>query len=189
MFNRTFFLFAFVAHAEQWGLEYIYMTFPDQFREELKEEGYHQKTYVHAVHIGIGSNDNLVVTQFIQALLYIQGSLQKVELLVLIDHLLGKTKTVKGLTAQAEYGLGIYVTALGYGTAGRVTLGNENAALLLAVATGIVQVDAAVGQLSVVQIGLFGTLTGLLGYAGYLLALFLGFKIFLSITSATSGSL
>ena len=36
--------------------------------------------------------------------------------------------------------------------------------------------DAAIGQFAVVKVGFLGTLTGLLGYAGYLLALFLGFK-------------
>ena len=36
--------------------------------------------------------------------------------------------------------------------------------------------DAAVSQFAVMQVGLLGTLTGLLGYAGYLLALLLGLQ-------------
>ena len=43
--------------------------------------------------------------------------------------------------------------------------------IVSAVTAGIIQVDAAISQLTVVQIGLLGTLAGLFGYAGYLLTL------------------
>ena len=109
----TFFLLTLVTHAEQRSLKYVYMSLPYQLGEELQEECYHEQTNVHTVHIGIGRNDYLVVAKVIQTLLDIQGSLQQVELLVLIDHLLGKAVAVQGLTAKTEYSLSVHVTALG----------------------------------------------------------------------------
>ena len=173
MTGRALFLLAFVTYAEQRGLQDVDMALPYKFREELQEKCYHEQAYVHAVHIGISGYYYLVVTQVIQALLYVQGCLQQVELLILINHLLGESVAVKRLTAQAEYGLCVHVTALGDGSAGGVTLSYEYAALLLAVTAGIIQVDAAVGQFAVVQVGLLGALTGLLGDAGNLLTLLL----------------
>ena len=114
----TFLLLALVTHAEQRGLKNVYVSLPYQFGEELQEECYHKQTYVHSVHIGIGCNYYLVVAQIIQALLNVQGCLQQVELLILINHLFGQAVAVQRLTTQTEYRLGIYVTALGDGSAG-----------------------------------------------------------------------
>ena len=62
-----------------------------QVGEELNEETRHQKAYVHTVNIGIRGDDNLVVAQIIHILVDIERRLQKVELLILVDHLLRQT--------------------------------------------------------------------------------------------------
>ena len=67
-------------------------------------------------------------------------------------NLLGQPVRIQRLTTQTEYCLSIYITALGDRTARRVTLGNENAAFLLLVSFGIIQVKTAVTQLTVMKI-------------------------------------
>ena len=70
----------------------------DQVGEELQEEGDQQQADVHAIHIGIGRNDHLVITESIQAILDVQSGLQQVELLVLIHNLLGQAIAIQRLT-------------------------------------------------------------------------------------------
>ena len=82
----VFYLCAFVADTEQWRLQHIDVAFLYQLRIELKEEGYKQETDVHAVDIGIGGNDNLVVAQVVETVLDVEGSLEKcIRVLVLAD--------------------------------------------------------------------------------------------------------
>ena len=64
--------------------------------------------------------------------------MQEVELLVFVHHLLREAETVQRLAAQTEYRLGRHVAALGDTAAGRVAFGDEDAAILLQVAFGIV---------------------------------------------------
>ena len=125
---------------------------------------------MHAIDIGIGGHDDFVVAQSVEAVLDVEGRLQEVELLVLVDHLLGQSEAVERLAAQREDGLRVHVAALGDAAAGRVALGDEDAGVLLLVALGVVEVDAAVAQLAVVQIGLLATFAGQLCHAGHGLA-------------------
>ena len=129
---------------------------------------------MHAVDVGVGSDDDLVVAQPVEPVLDVEGSLQEVELLVLVDDLLRQPKGVERLASQAEHRLGVDVAALGDGTAGGVSLGDEDAALLAHLSLRVVEVDAAVAQLAVVHVDFLGTLTGYLRDAGYLLAFLLG---------------
>jgi hypothetical protein len=85
---------------------------------------------VHTIHIGIGSNYNVIVTQPFIPFFNIQCVLQQVELFVLIHHFLRERKTVQRFTAQAEYGLRFHVARFGNGTARRVTFGNKDGAFL-----------------------------------------------------------
>ena len=125
-----------------------------KLREELQEEGYDEQTDVHAVDIGIGSHDDLVVTQGVETLFYVESSLKEVKLLVLVDHLLGETERVERLAAQREHRLCVYIAALRYASACRQTLGYEDRRLFLAVVLGVGEMDAAVAQLLVVKVGL-----------------------------------
>ena len=151
------------------------MPFLDEVGEELEEEGNHEQADVHAVHIGIGGHDDLVVAQPVEPVFNVEGGLQQVEFLVLVYHLLGQPVRVEGLAAQREYGLCVHVAALGDGTAGRVALGDEDARFgFLLLAFAVVQVIAAIAQLAVVQVGFLGTFAGQFGDTGNGLALFLG---------------
>ena len=67
------------------------MALLDEVGEELQEEGDDEQAYVHAVDIGIGSHDYLVVAQRVKSVLNVEGSLEQVELLVLVHHLLGQS--------------------------------------------------------------------------------------------------
>ena len=61
-----------VAHTEEWRLQDVYVALLDEVGEELQEEGDHQEADVHTVDIGIGSYDDLVVAQALEALLNIE---------------------------------------------------------------------------------------------------------------------
>ena len=91
------------------------MPLADHLGEELQEEGHHQEADVHAVDIGIGGDDDLVVAQVIHVLLDVQRRLKEVELLVLVDHLLRQSVAVQRLAAQREDRLRTHVAALGDG--------------------------------------------------------------------------
>ena len=95
---------------------------------ELEEESEHQQADVHAVDIGIGGDDDVVVAQVLNVLVDVQGGLQQVELLVLVAHFLGHAQAVERLSAQAEHGLGLHVAALGDASRGGVALGDEDGA-------------------------------------------------------------
>ena len=168
-------LCALVTDAEQGGLEHVDMPFLDEFGEELQEEGDDEQTDVHAVDIGIGSHNHLIITQGVETLLDVEGSLQEIELLVLVDHLLGQAEAVQRFATQREHRLGVDVAALGDAAAGGVALGDEDARLFLMLVLHVGEMDAAVAQLTVVQIGLLGTLAGQLGDTGHRLALALAF--------------
>jgi hypothetical protein len=76
-----------------------------QVGEELEEEGHQQQPDVHAVHIGIGGDDDAVVAQAVHAVLDVERGLDQVELLVLVHHLLGEAVAVERLALEAEHGL------------------------------------------------------------------------------------
>ena len=58
----------FVAHTEQRSLQNIDMSVAHEVWIELQEEGEHQQTDVHTVHIGIGGDDDVVVAQVLDVL-------------------------------------------------------------------------------------------------------------------------
>ena len=76
------------------------MSLLDHVGEELKEEREQQQTYVHAVHIGIGGDYDVVISQSVDTLLDVQGRLQQVELVILIENLGRNSVRVLGLASQ-----------------------------------------------------------------------------------------
>ena len=72
---------------------------------------------MHPVDVGVRRDNDLVVTKAVESVLDVEGGLQQVELLVLIDHFFGQAVAIERFAAQREHGLGIYVAALGDGTA------------------------------------------------------------------------
>ena len=116
---------------------------------------------MHAVDIGIGGDNHLVVAQVVHILLDIERSLKQVELLVLVDHLFGQPVAVERLAAQRKDGLRAHVAALGDRTRGRVALGDEDHRLFgQLVLVGAVYL--AVAQFLVVERNLLGRLARLL---------------------------
>ena len=55
---------------------------------------------MHAVNIGIGGNNNLVIAQRVKSVFDVQRFLQEVELFILVDHFLCQSIRVKGLSAK-----------------------------------------------------------------------------------------
>ena len=82
---------------------------------------------MHTVHIGIGSHYHLIISKAVETFLYVEGCLKKIELLILIYHLLCQTVAVERLTAKGEHSLCVHVTALCDTSARRVTLCDEYA--------------------------------------------------------------
>ena len=183
-----------VAHAEERRLQDIHVALLDEVGEELQEEGDHQEAYVHAVHVGIGSHDDLVVAQPVQTVLNVERGLQEVELLIFVDHFFRQPEAVERLAAQREHGLRAHVAAFGDRAAGGVALGDEDGGvearvalvvflfptLALGFGRGVVEVDAAVAQLAVVEVGLLGALACQFRNAGNGLALRFAFLYLLA---------
>ena len=80
-------------------MQHIDVSLLNQCREELQEEGDDEQTDVHAVDISIRSHDDLIISEGVETFLDVEGGLQQVELLVLVDHLFRQTKTVQRLTS------------------------------------------------------------------------------------------
>ena len=169
--ERLFLVLA-VTDAEQRGLQNVEVLFLHEFREELQEERHHQKADVHAVHVGIGRDNHLVVAQVLEPVFDVEGRLQKVPFLVLVHDLLRKAVTVLRLTAQAEHRLGLGVTSRRDGTRCRITLGNEDHGLALERVLRVGEVHAAVAQFLVVEVSLLGAFVRQFLDAGQFLAQF-----------------
>ena len=76
------------------------MALLHQFGEELQEEGDDEQSDVHAIDIGIRSHYHLVISQSVESVLYIEGGLKKIKLLILIHHLLGEAEGVERFSTQ-----------------------------------------------------------------------------------------
>ena len=76
------------------------MTLLHQFGEELQEKRDDEQSDVHTIDIGIRSHNHLVVSQSVESVLDVEGSLKEIKLLILIHHLLGKSEGVEGFSAQ-----------------------------------------------------------------------------------------
>ena len=150
-----------VTHAEQRCLQYVHVAGLYQFGEELEQECNHEQAYVHSVDIGISGYDYFVISQSVKPVLDIEGGLEQVELLVLVDYTLLHAIGIERLAAQREHGLRLHVAYLCNRTACRVALGDENHGFVAAVSLGVVEVHPAVAQLAVVQCHLLGILPGL----------------------------
>ena len=75
---------------------------------------------MHTVHICIRCYHDVLITQAFKPFLNVQGRLNEIELLILINDLLGKSIAVEGFPLETEDGLGLNVPALRNGTAGAV---------------------------------------------------------------------
>ena len=66
----------FVAHTEEGRLQDVDVACAYQFGAEAQEEGEQQQADVHAVDIGIGGDDDVVVAQVFHAVVNVQGAVE-----------------------------------------------------------------------------------------------------------------
>ena len=148
------------------------MVVADDVGEELQEEREQQQADVHAVDVGVGGDDDLVVAQAVEAVLDVERGLEEVEFLVLVDDFLGEAVGVERLALQGEDGLRLHVARGGERAGGGVALDDEERAFLGA-RVAVAEVEAAVAELAVVERGLLRALAGDVADAGEFLALVL----------------
>ena len=74
----------FVAHAEQRGLQDIDVPVAHHIGDVIKKVGEQQQTNVHAIDIGIGGDDDIVVTESLQTVLDVEGRVEEAQLLVFV---------------------------------------------------------------------------------------------------------
>ena len=141
--------FLLVAHAEKRGLEHIDVSGTHHIGEQLQKKGQQKQANVHAVHIGIGGNHNIVVTQTLQAIFQIQSCQKQSQFLVLVNGTLF-LDDVRRLAHQTEHGLCVGVARLRDGTGSGNTLRDEDGGLQPARIVGVEMVPA-IAQLAVVQ--------------------------------------
>src|SRR5690606_5420369 len=120
------------------------MIFLDQIGIELQKESQQQQADMHAVGIGIGRNDYLIIPESLHTIFNIQGSLQQIEFLIFVYDLFGQSETIQWFTAKAEDCLQIGISTFCDGTAGRITFGNENTGFVAIIAFGIVVMNTTI---------------------------------------------
>ena len=149
----------FVAHAEEGGLEDVEVALPDELGEELEEEGNEEEADMHAVYVRISGDDHVVVAEALEAILDVEGVLQEVEFLVFVNDFLGEAEGVEGLALEGKDRLGIDLARLGDGTRSGVALGYEKGGVE---ASGFlaVEVDAAIAEFFIVNLGFFSAFAG-----------------------------
>ena len=96
-----------------------------QLWKELQKKGNQQQAYVHTVHVGIGGYDYVVVAQLLQTVFDVEGRLQKIEFLVLINHFFGQAIAVQGFALEAKNRLGLHVSRGCDGSRSRIAFGNK----------------------------------------------------------------
>ena len=93
--------------------------------EELQEEGEQEEANVHAVDVGVGRDDDFIITQSIQAFLDIERRLEEMKFFVLVDNFLRETVSIKWFALQGEDGLGLDVARRGQGAGRRIALNDK----------------------------------------------------------------
>src|SRR5664280_2973875 len=119
------------------------MPFSYQIGKELEEKCKQKQSDMHPINVGIGRNNNIIVSQVFYSVFNIQSRLKKVKLLILIYNFLGKSKAVKGFATETEDSLCFNIPRFCYGTACRVALSYEKGRIKLIRIVGIIM-DATV---------------------------------------------
>ena len=161
--------FLFIADAEERSLEDEEVAAADDVREELEEESDHEEPDVHAIDVGVGGEDDLLIAEVIDGVLDIERVLEEIEFLVFVDDLFGEAEGVEGFAAETEDGLGFDAAGASDGAAGAVAFGDEERAFLAVFGVGV-EVDAAVAEFFVMDLGFAGAFAGDFGDASEFLA-------------------
>src|SRR6478672_3326017 len=123
---------------------------------------------MHSIHISIGCNYNIIVSQAFIAFFNIKCMLQEVELFIFIHYFFGKTITVERFTTQAKYSLGIHAAGLSDGATGTITLGNKYGGFFLFFYDEffvlpcwfVVVMKFTIPEFFIMQVGFFGSFVG-----------------------------
>lgn len=107
---------------------------------------------MHAVDVGVGGEDDVVVAEVFEVFFDVEGVLEEVEFFVFVADFAGEAEAVEGFAAEAEDGLGVDVAAFGDAAAGAVAFGDEDGAVVACFVFGV-EVDAAVAEFFVVDFG------------------------------------
>ena len=101
--------FLLIAHTEERRIQNKQMPVADQVGEELQEKRDQQQPDVHAIHVGIRGDHDFVVAQAVEAFLDVQRRLEKMKLLVLVDHFLREPVGVQRFALQREDRLRLHI--------------------------------------------------------------------------------
>src|SRR5687767_8410615 len=86
---------------------------------------------MHAIHIRIRGNYNIIEPESLQSFFNIQGMLKQIEFFIFIYHFFRQPKTIQWFTTQTEYSLGLHITRLGDRSTGAVPLCYEDGSFFL----------------------------------------------------------
>ena len=125
---------------------------------------------MHAVHVGIGRDNDFAIAQAVEAVLDVERGLEEVKFLVLINDFLREPVGVERFALQREDRLRLHIAAGGERTGGAVALDDEEAGALGALVL-VAEVEAAVAEFLIVQRGFLRALAGEVADAGEFLAL------------------
>jgi len=129
---------------------------------------------VHAVHVSVGGDDDLVVAQPVEPVLDIQRGLEEVKLFVFVDDFLGQAVGVERFAFEGEDRLRLHIARGGEGTGRGVTFDDEERALLGA-RVFVAEMQTAIAQLAIVERRLLRAFAGDVADAGQFLSLALVF--------------
>src|SRR5690606_4265258 len=99
------------------------MSFLYQFRKKLKDKRNQQQTNVHPINISIRGDYDVVISQIFHRIFNIQRSLQQVEFLVFVNYFFGHSVGIQRFSTKGKNSLRIYITAFGYTSTRRISLG------------------------------------------------------------------
>ena len=136
----VFSLWPLPADAEQRRLQHENAAVVDELFEEPEKIRDHQVADVHAVHVRVGGEDDLLVTQALGVVLDVERLHEVIHLVVLVHDVALEVPDVERLALEDEHGLVVHVAAARDGAGGRLALADEHhrAAALFALRVEVV---------------------------------------------------
>src|ERR1700722_13948363 len=119
------------------------MAVMHQMVEEAEKIRDQQIADVQAVYVGVGGEDDLVVAEAFEVVLYVEAAHEIVHLIVLVNDITLEVPDVERLAFQGEKRLRIHVAAAYDGAGGGLALGDEHHRTL-ALAFGLVEMHLAI---------------------------------------------
>src|SRR5664279_6569183 len=96
------------------------MPFSYQIGKELEKECKQKQPDMHPINVGIGRNNNIIVSQVFYSVFNIESRLKQVKLLIFVYNFLCESKTVKRFATKTEDSLCFHIPRFCYRTACRI---------------------------------------------------------------------